>query len=158
MLGVISAAISHNEKCALLGVVKCQPSTSQLARANCFCVDGEEFQKQGEYQGRQGPQVLKRQLGECCCLCFAWGQLLWKDIGIGDRGGVRSWGLGRNRALMLTSFSHSDPSPSPGLVELHVLLQLLPHLERGGPRLAVQLCISRWAVGMGSAEPFSPHT
>lgn len=70
---------------------------------------------------------------------------------------LRSWDLGRVMALMLTSLPYSDPSPSPGLVELHVLLQLLPHLERGGPRLAVQLCVSRRAVGMGSADPQLPQ-
>lgn len=36
---------------------------------------------------------------------------------------------------------------SPGLVELHVLHQLLPHLERGGPRLAVLLRLPGLSLG-----------
>lgn len=35
----------------------------------------------------------------------------------------------------------------PGLVELHILHQLLPHLERGGPRLAVLLRLPGLSLG-----------
>lgn len=35
----------------------------------------------------------------------------------------------------------------PGLVELHILHQLLPHLERGGPRLAVLLRLPGLPLG-----------
>lgn len=56
-----------------------------------------------------------------------------REQGVGSREGQLGTGQSGAPRSPLPPALTPYPTPPPGLVELNILLQLLPHMERGGP-------------------------